>query len=166
MGFFYFFRAQKVTAWNVRKFCFLIYKKIPFPQIKGIFSSFRFLKYKNSFLLRKHKKFLNIRARKFHFLKYKEFFFWFPFLEIYDIFLVLEPESSIFRNITKVIQRKKFNEILESVPGSCFWKTFPRRCLTVFRICLGFWIYQDSEYASSSKYAKVLNILFQKYKKV
>ena len=33
-----------------------------------------FQKYKKSFLLRKCKKFFNHRIRKFHFLKYKEFF--------------------------------------------------------------------------------------------
>ena len=36
--------------------------------------SFRFLKCKKSFILRKCKKFLNIRARKFHYPKYKDLF--------------------------------------------------------------------------------------------
>ena len=40
-----------------------------------------------------------------------------------------------------------------------FCKTFYRRCLTVFWICLEFWIYQGS------KYAQVLNVLFPKDKK-
>ena len=42
---------------------------------------------------------------------------------------------------------------------------FHLRPLTVFQICLEFSIYQISEYASSSKYARVLNTLFSKYKK-
>ena len=38
-------------------------------------AGFHFRKYKKSFVLRKYKIFLNIKAtRKFHFLKYKEFF--------------------------------------------------------------------------------------------
>ena len=35
----------------------------------------------------------------------------------------------------------------------------------MFWICLEFWIYQGSEYGFSSKYVRVLNIPFPKYKK-
>ena len=59
----------------------------------------------------------------------------------YKNFFHLVPESSTSRNIRK-----------------CYF-------LTVFWIYLGFLIYQGSEYASSSKYARVLNILLPKYKK-
>ena len=63
-----------------RGLCFLKYNKFsrggvllflePGLKIAG----FRFRKYKKSFLLREYKEFFNIRARKFHFRKYKEFF--------------------------------------------------------------------------------------------
>ena len=44
------------------------YKKVLFPEIRRIyFWRFSFLKYKKSFLLRKYKRFFNIRARKIHF---------------------------------------------------------------------------------------------------
>ena len=47
---------------------------------------------------------------------------------------------------------------------SYFCRTFYRRYLTVFWLCLGFKIYQYSEYASSSKHARILNITFPKYR--
>ena len=47
--------------------------------------------------------------------------------------------------------------------GSYFCKMFHHRCLTVFWIRLRFWIYQGSEYASSSENDRVPNILFPKY---
>ena len=57
------------------------YKKVPFLEIKdfwGVSISRKlgtFLrKYKKNYFLRKYKKFFNLRVRKFHFLKYKEFF--------------------------------------------------------------------------------------------
>ena len=59
-----FFRVS--VSWYIRKFCFLKYNKF--------FQDFSFPEYKKSFLLRKYKKFFNIRARKFHFPKHKEFF--------------------------------------------------------------------------------------------
>ena len=37
-------------------------------------AGFHFLKYKKNFLLRKYKKFFNLRVSKFHFQKYEEFF--------------------------------------------------------------------------------------------
>ena len=37
-------------------------------------TGFHFLKYKKNFLLRKYKKFFNLRVSKFHFQKYEEFF--------------------------------------------------------------------------------------------
>ena len=49
---------------NIKKFFFVKYKEF----LKG----FRFPKYNKSFLSRKCKKFLSIRARKFHFFKYKK----------------------------------------------------------------------------------------------
>ena len=72
-GVFFFpvFWARKVTSWNIKSFLgflFLKYEKVPFR-------CFRFLKYKESFFLRKYKIFLNIRARKSHFPKIQEGFF-------------------------------------------------------------------------------------------
>ena len=54
----------------------------------------------------------------------------------------------------------------ESALDSYFCKTFHRICLTVFWICLGFWIYHGSEYASKSKYARILNIPSTRYTKI
>ena len=54
---------------------------------------------------------------------------------------------------------------LKSAPDSYFCKMFHSGCWAVFWICLGFWIYQGSEYVTSSKCARVLNIPFAKYKK-
>ena len=72
-GLFFIFEALKIRApifWNIRKFCFLKYKEF--------FRDFRFPKYKKSFLLRKYKKFLDIRARMLYFgvnlIKFKNFF--------------------------------------------------------------------------------------------
>ena len=75
-GFFLFFELGKLlpelyeafrvsASWNLRKFRFLKYKEF--------FRGFRFLKYKKSFLLRKHEKFLSIRARKFQGFEYNIF---------------------------------------------------------------------------------------------
>ena len=67
---FYFLKYKKLVrvsfSQNIRKSCFLKYKEF--------FPGFHCPKYKKSFLLRKYKKFLNIRARMFHFLKYKKIF--------------------------------------------------------------------------------------------
>ena len=57
-----FFRVS--ISWNIKRFRFLKYKEF--------FRGFHFLKYKKSFLLRTYKKFVKIRARKFHFPKYKK----------------------------------------------------------------------------------------------
>ena len=57
-----FFRVS--ISYNIRKFCFLKYNKY--------FQGFPFLKYKKSFLLIKYKKFLNIRAKKFLFMKHEK----------------------------------------------------------------------------------------------
>ena len=64
-GVFLFFELIK-SVFSERKSRFLKYK--------DFFRGLCFLKYKKSFLLRKYKKSLNIRARKFHISKYKEFF--------------------------------------------------------------------------------------------
>ena len=45
-----------------------------FLEYKKFLEGFRFLKYKKSFLLKKYKKILNIRARRFQFAKHKKFF--------------------------------------------------------------------------------------------
>ena len=76
-------------------------------------------------------------------------------------------ESSISGNIRKFFRMGFFNKKFwglrsESAIGSYFCKMFH----SVFWICLRFWIYQDSKYASSSKYVRVPNIPFLKYKKV
>ena len=55
------------------------------------FLGFCFLKYKNSFLLLKYKKFFSLRVRKFHFLKYKDFF-WAVF---FFFFFELRPKSAL-----------------------------------------------------------------------
>ena len=60
------------------------FRFLKFSRVGGIFfifsslglkrAGFRFQKYKKSFIFRKYKKVLNLRVRKFHFLKCKEFF--------------------------------------------------------------------------------------------
>ena len=84
---------------NIKKFCFLKIRKAFlrkylnfFPtrlflgkNIRNLFrekvlglwpkiTGFHFLKYKKNFLLRKYKKFFNLRVSKFHFQKYEGFF--------------------------------------------------------------------------------------------
>ena len=73
-----------------------------------------------------------------------EFFFFFSISESYLLKYKknIRVESPISRNM------------------NYFCKTFYRRCLTVFWICLELWIYQGS------KYAQVLNVPFPKDKKV
>ena len=70
---FFTFQAWKITSRNIRKFHFLKYKEF--------FWGFRFLKYKNRFLLRKYKKFFR------GFRKYKTYsqggFFYFSNLKSY-----------------------------------------------------------------------------------
>ena len=57
--------SKHASALNIS---FSKYKKVLFPEIRRIyFWRFSFLKYKKSFLLRKYKRFFNIRARKIHF---------------------------------------------------------------------------------------------------
>ena len=58
-GFFFTFSSLKSY--------FLKYKKLFRVSISWDIRKFRFLKYKKRFILRKCKKFLNIRTRKFHF---------------------------------------------------------------------------------------------------
>ena len=60
------------------------------------FRGFRLPKYNKNFLWRKHKKLSSIRAGKFHFPKYKEFFSGWIFY-----FLELGLKSSISQNIRK-----------------------------------------------------------------
>ena len=83
---------------------------------------FHFPKHKKSFLLRKHNLLKNLRDRKFHSLKYKEFFLrWvFSFLKLGPLkvqgsmskniryFLILEPKSSISQNIRNFLSRWSF----------------------------------------------------------
>ena len=63
----HFFRVGFFHYLSSESFPLLKYKKIPFR-------SFCFPKYKISFLFKKYKKFINIRDRKFHSPKYKDFF--------------------------------------------------------------------------------------------
>ena len=130
------------------------------------------------FLL-KYKKFFNPEARKFLFVKYKKFFqskFFFHFSSSESYFLKYNARKLHFCKYKKVLREKVLRvEVI-------FCKKFHRRLVTMF------WIYQNSEYSSSSKYAKflnmlgfwiylfrnirwiryvsVMNILFRKYKKV
>ena len=110
-----------------------------------------------------------------NFLKYKRFFrvpvFWNIrkafFWENIRNFLTFVPESSISWNIKKYKNFFYFSTLgLKGAPGTYFCKTFYRRYLPMFWLCLGFWVYQGSKYAASSKYSRVLNIPFPKYKKV
>ena len=66
-----------------------------------------------------------------------------------------------WENITNIFRggfsgnffREKFWGVRSKIAlGSYFCKRFHHRCLTVFWICLRFWMYQDSDYA------RVLNI--------
>ena len=119
-----------------------------------------------SFLL-KYKTFFNLRARKFYFLKFKKLFksdfFYFSSSESYfpKYKRNIRVESSIFGNTRKFLVLSP-----ESALDSYFCRTFHHRYLTVFWICLVFWIYQGTEYTSSSKYAMVLNMPFPKFTKV
>ena len=131
--------------------------------------------------LLKHKKVLNL-AKKFNFLKYKKqykgffFIFWFGKVASWNI-----TESSVSWNIRKLFRavflKKTFCGLrLEIAIGSYFCKIVHHRgeyassskytrvlnMLLVLNM-LGFWIYQGSEYASKSKYAKVLNMLLVLY---
>ena len=65
-GYFFICRGWKVTSWNIRSFLGF--------QVPEIWKSSVSQIIRKSFLLRKYQKFLNIRARKFHSLKYKEYF--------------------------------------------------------------------------------------------
>ena len=58
--------SMYLSWWNIWKFFGV--------SVSRNIRKFCFQKYKKCFLLRKYKKFLNIRARNFHFPKYKEFF--------------------------------------------------------------------------------------------
>ena len=63
-------------------------------------AGFHFRKYMKSFLLRKYKNFFNIRARKFHFLKYKEFFSgW--------IFFIFQSRAENYTSLRPAILLKK-----------------------------------------------------------
>ena len=103
------------------------------------------------------------------------FFFFFSFFELrsYLLRFFLDFRSwnirnAFFEEIEEIFSERDFLFFeleLKSTLDSCFCKTFHRRCLTVFWIWLGFWIYQSTEYAFSSKYARDLNIRFPKYEK-
>ena len=73
-------KYRKLFKARTRKFYFLKYKKlfrnVFFLKYKFCFwkPQISYQKYKKSFLLRKCKIFLNIRARKFHFLGVKQYF--------------------------------------------------------------------------------------------
>ena len=113
--------------------------------------------------LRKYKKFFKLGARKSHFSQYKKLFQNEFFLRAWKLTsLKIRLENPISENIKKFhfAKYKKMHQL------AIFVKTFNRRCLKVFWICLEFWIYQCSKYASSSKYVKILNIFFGKYTKV
>ena len=56
-----------------------------------------FLKYKKRFLLRKYKKFFNIRARKFHFPKNKEFYLGLDFFYFLRLGFKSAPGSPIYK---------------------------------------------------------------------
>ena len=99
------------VSWNIRNFSggrFLLFFKL------GVRSAgFRLIKYKKSFLFRKHKNFFNIRARMFRFQKCKNFFisvnlrkasFW----ENIRIFLILEPKSFISWNMRNFFRGADF----------------------------------------------------------
>ena len=66
--------------WELESSIFPEYKKFSRGEFFLLFNlelkntGFHFRKYKKSFLLRKNKKFFNLRFRNFHCLKYKEFF--------------------------------------------------------------------------------------------
>ena len=75
-GFFYFSDSESSVSGNIRKFRFLKYKGYFSGFFFGIF--LRCMKYKKNFLLRKYKKFLHDRARKFH-LQYKNFLHFYIF---------------------------------------------------------------------------------------
>ena len=72
-----------------RGFRFLKYKKFSqsgyflFLELGPKSAGLHFGKYNKRFLLRKYKNFFNIRARKVHFLKYKEFFSWWNFFSFW-----------------------------------------------------------------------------------
>ena len=74
------FRARKVHSWNIRSlelknsisrnirnFCRVIF-------LRSFFKKFHFPKYKKRLFFRKYEKFVNLRARKFNFQKYKKNF--------------------------------------------------------------------------------------------
>ena len=68
-------------------------------------------KCKKSFLLRKYNNFFNLRVRKFHFPKYKEFFQG-------RIFFIFELKSSVSRNI------RSFSRVLVSCNIRNFFRCF------------------------------------------
>ena len=80
-------------------------------------------------------------------------------------FLVLEQFKSNFPKYKKLFVLF-FKLGFKRALSSYFCKTSHGRCLALSWICVGSWIYQGSEYAFSSKYARVLNKPFPKYKKV
>ena len=64
-----FFRGSRFLKFSRVGGIFFIFSS---PDLKR--AGFHFQKYKKSFIFRKYKKFLNLRVRKLHFLKCKEFF--------------------------------------------------------------------------------------------
>ena len=101
----HFFRARKVTFWNIKKFfrvsCSWNIRMFRFLKYKEILRSFHFWNIRKSFLLWKYKKFL----LGFHFLnkKYSSIYKEYSFDKIYIYFLTLELKSSIF------LEYKKFS---------------------------------------------------------
>ena len=120
---------------NIRKFPFLKIRGFFWENIRNFFRAALLGKSIRNFF--KKKKFWGrgLKVRRVILRKYKKFF-----------------QSGFFRE-------KFWGPRPESALGSYSCKTFHRTCLTVSWICLRFWICQGSEYASSSKYVRVLNML-------
>ena len=114
---------------------FLKYKKFirvdfRFLKCKEFFQGSCFPKYKKSFLLGKYKKFLNIRATKFHFLKIKyKNLFWFSTLG-------LKSALGALVSIVDVVQCSEYTSSSE-------YTRVPNIYLVLNK--LGFWIYQGSD---------------------
>ena len=192
-----YFWSWKVTSWNIRKFHFLKYKgfffEVPvFKKLgaflrkhKKLFWSRLFRKnfkgwdqkvrgsiwenINKNFLLRKYKKFFNLRIRKFYFPKYKDVLFGVD----YFYFFGLGLKGSIYRNI------KSFFRVSVHWNIKNFFRSF--RFLNFFNIRakkFHFQIYKDFFSVGGwkvrgpflRKYKKIFNLRvrkchFPKYKK-
>ena len=163
-----FFQALQVLSWNLRSLLSLWLKSSVSCNIRHFFrvGFFHFLSSESCFLKYKKVRFPEWNIGNFFGVSIsqniKKAFFW----ENIKNFVILEPESSISRNIRKCKNFFYFSSLgLKTALGSYFCKTFHRRCLTVFWIWFRFWIYHGSEDDSNSKYARVLKIPFPKYRK-